>query len=80
MSKIKTPDKIYLQWVEPFHTSNTFCEDKINEDDAVYINVEALIEELEKEQKQWDIISEYPYHDGVGEGIGKAIKIIKQKI
>ena len=35
-----TPERIWLQWVEPYHNENTFCEDQINEDDIEYIRAD----------------------------------------
>src|SRR6056297_1789406 len=37
MANEKAPKRIWLQWVEPYHSENTFCEDQVNDHDPEYI-------------------------------------------
>lgn len=36
----EAPERIWLQWVEPHCDDNTWCVDKINDDDAEYIRAD----------------------------------------
>ena len=79
MSKIKPPNKIYLQWVEKGHSENTFCEDRITDDDIEYVNVKAVIEEL----KEMDVgpveyrVESLDFLNGYGRAKKQAIEIIR---
>lgn len=34
------PERIWLQWVEPHHAENTWCEDQINDHDIEYVRAD----------------------------------------